>query len=60
MWVEEVDYVLKLALPSLKQVFKKYTARKKSAGASNKMISVIEFQDMFIECNCFNEKFGSN
>ena len=60
LWVEEIDYVLKLALPSLKLVFKKFTAKKKSAGASNKMISVIEFVNMINEVNCFNERFGSN
>ena len=27
LWVEEIDYVLKLAIPALKLVFKKFTAK---------------------------------
>ena len=58
LWVEEVDYVLKVGLPALREVYKKWTGKFGLPGAP-KYMSVVEFEDMIVECNCLNERFGS-
>ena len=56
--MEEVDYVLKVGLPALREVYKKFTGKFGLPGAP-KYMSVVEFEDMIVECNCLNERFGS-
>ena len=58
LWVEEVDYVLKVAMPALREIYKKHTGRFSMPGAP-KYMSVCEFEDMVVNANCLNEKFGS-
>ena len=58
LWVEEVDYVLKVGLPALRDVYKKFVGKFSMPGAP-KFMSVCEFEDMIVEVNCLNDKFGS-
>jgi len=59
LYDEWVDYSLKIALPSLKEVYKANTGKLSMPGAP-KFMSCIEFEDMIVKANCLNEKFGSN
>ena len=59
LYDEWVDYSLKIALPSLKEVYKKKTGKFSMPGAP-RFMSCIEFEDLIVEANCLNEKFGSN
>ena len=59
LWVEEVDYALKVGLPVLKEVYKKHTGKISMPGAP-KFMCCYEFEDLIVNANCLNEKFGSN
>jgi len=59
LYDEWVDYSLKIALPGLKEVYKKKTGKFSMPGAP-KFMSCLEFEDLIVEANCLNEKFGSN
>ena len=59
LWVEEVDYALKVGLPVLKEVYKKHTGKISMPGAP-KFMCCYEFEDLIVNTNCLNEKFGSN
>ena len=59
LWVEEVDYVLKIALPALREVYKRNSGKFSMPGAP-KYMSVVEFENMIVTANCLNKNFGSN
>ena len=58
LWVEEVDYVLKIGIPALKDIYKKFSGKLALPGAP-KYMSCLEFEELIIKSNCLNEKFGS-
>ena len=58
LWVEEVDYVLKVGIPALKDLYKKFSGKLALPGAP-KYMSCLEFEDLIVNSNCLNEKFGS-
>ena len=47
LYVEEVDYALKLALPSLREIYKRNSGKLTMPGAP-KFMSVVEFEDMIV------------
>ena len=58
LWVESVDYILKIVLPALRDIYKKCAGSKQVSG-SVKTMNAEEFKDMIENTYCLSEKFGS-
>ena len=58
LWVKMVGYTLKVGLHVFKIVYKKHTDEISMPGAP-KFMCCIEFEDMIVNANCLNERFGS-
>ena len=58
LWKEEVDLALKHALPLLKEIYKKNTGKAALPGAP-KFMSLEEFSDLIVRCNCLSDNFGA-
>lgn len=55
---EEIDLVLKQGLNTIKSLYQKFSGKFAAPGAL-KYMSMVEFQDIFLELGIFNEQFGS-
>ena len=46
-------------MPSLRDIYKKHTGKYGMPGSS-KFMSCVEFEELIVEANCLNDRFGSN
>ena len=57
LWKEEVDYVLKVSLPTLKDIYRKFSGKIAMPGAP-KYMCCLEFEQLITEANVLSDKFG--
>ena len=57
LWKEEVDYVLKVSLPTLKDIYRKFSGKIAMPGAP-KYMCCLEFEQLISEANVLSDKFG--
>ena len=58
LWTEPIDYIIKIVLPGLKDIYKKCAGSQQVSG-NIKTMSVEEFKEMVESTYCLSEKFGS-
>ena len=58
LWREEIDYVLKVSLPTLREIYRKFSGKIAMPGAP-KYMCCLEFEQLISETGCLSEKFGA-
>ena len=58
IWVEEIDYVLKVSLDPLKNIYKKNIGKSSMPGGQQYM-SLTEFTECITRSDCYSKIFGA-